>query len=78
MLKGIIAKQKEQLPPRVHNLMRLAELASLDVPEDRAQFLRELSAYYIQTRYPEEIESAAKGLAPKMAQETLEKTEEIM
>ena len=33
--------------------MRLAEVARITVEENQADFLRELSAYYIQTRYPD-------------------------
>jgi len=59
MLKAIIAESTKGLPPRIHQLMRLAEVAGLEVSGERAEFLRELSAYYIQTRYPEEIKDLA-------------------
>ena len=33
MLKALIARRTQALPPRLHNLMRVAEVASLTVPE---------------------------------------------
>ena len=38
MLKAVIVKQTNEFPPRLHNLMRLAEFASLEIPEARAEF----------------------------------------
>ena len=55
MLKALIAARTRELPPRLHHLMRLSEVAGITVDENQADFLRELSAYYIQTCYPEEI-----------------------
>ena len=58
--------------------MRLAKYAALEVEENRADFLRELSAYYIQTRYPEEIEAAVLEVSQDVAREILNKTEETI
>ena len=54
-LKAIISQRTEELPPRIHQLKRLIEIAELDIDESEMEFLRELSSYYIQSRYPEEI-----------------------
>ena len=42
MLKALIAQRTRDLPPRLHNLMRLAEVAALTVPEDTAHLFRRL------------------------------------
>ena len=52
MIKAIIASKTKELPPRIHQLMRLADVTELDFGGDTADFLRELSSYYIQTRIP--------------------------
>ena len=44
-----------RIPPRVHNLVRLAEVAEIASDSERIRFFGELSGYYIQSRYPEEI-----------------------
>ena len=49
-LKGRIAQNTGKLPPRSHNLPALADAASVGLDEPRRDFLRELSAYYVQSR----------------------------
>jgi len=78
MIKALIAKRTSELPPRLHHLMRLAEAAGLEVSEERARFLRELSAYYFQTRYPEEITEISKQVKPEAAGLILKHTEEVI
>jgi HEPN domain-containing protein len=59
-LKAVISEKTEQFPPRIHNLARLCELAGMALDPKKAEFLSELSAYYIQTRYPEDIDALAR------------------
>jgi HEPN domain-containing protein len=75
-LKSLIVERTGALPPRIHNLVRLADVAGIEVPIPASRFLKELSAYYIQSRYPEEIEAAASAVTRSIAAETLKKTEE--
>ena len=75
-LKAVITTRTGTLPPRIHNLPRLAEAAQIDLPDDQAQFLGELSAYYIQSRYPEEISGLASTMTREAAQKALKTTEE--
>ena len=55
--------------------MRLAEVAGVEVNESQADLLRELSAYYIQSRYPEEIPDLASKVRPDEARRILGQTE---
>ena len=48
------------------------------VSGERAEFLRELSAYYIQTRYPEEIKDLASRAKKEEARRVLDHTEEVL
>jgi len=77
-LKAFIVRQTNDLPPRLHNLLRLAEIAGIKMEPDREEFLGELSGYYIQTRYPEEIKSLAQTPEREIAQEALDKTGEVI
>ncbi len=77
MLKAIIAERTKGLPPRIHQLMRLAEAAGLEVSGERAEFLRELSSYYIQTRCPEEIKDLASQAKKEGTQRVMDRTEEV-
>jgi HEPN domain-containing protein len=78
MLKALIAKRSNEFPPRIHGLVRLAEAAALDLTDDQRQFLRELSNYYIQTRYPEEIPSVTARIGEAQARRILDQTEETV
>jgi HEPN domain-containing protein len=78
MLKALITKRSQKPPPRLHQLVRLAEKAQVLISEKQADFLRELSAHYIQSRYPEEIEDVLTQLSAEQASQVVEKTEEIV
>ena len=77
-LKAIIVRRMDDFPPRLHNLLRLADIAGIKIEPDRGDFLGELSGYTIQTRYPEEIESLAQALDREIAQDALDKTGEVI
>ena len=77
-IKALITKQTQKFPPRIHNLVRLAEVATLELSDERAQLLRELSNYYIQTRYPEEIPELAAKISETQSRQILEQTEETI
>jgi HEPN domain-containing protein len=78
VLKAMIAKRSNEFPPRIHALMRLAEIASLGLSEEHAQLMRELSNYYIQTRYPEEIPALSARITESQSDGILTQTEETM
>ena len=76
-LKAVIVKRTGEFPPRLHNLLRLAKSAGV-VPEPSVEsFLGELSSFYIQTRYPEEIESSGASVTREIAQEAFCETEKV-
>ncbi|OHB62852.1 MAG: hypothetical protein A2Y76_03255 [Planctomycetes bacterium RBG_13_60_9] len=74
-LKAVIVKKTGELPPRIHNLLRLAETAGMQSSEEQIDLFTKLSAYYIQTCYPEEIMAAGAGTTPELAREALGRTE---
>ena len=53
LLKALyVVKQKNHAPP-IHNLLRLAKLSGITVPEDKTDALIEISAFNIEARYPD-------------------------
>lgn len=78
MLKALITKRSQRLPPRLHQLVRLAEKAQVLISEKQSDFLRELSAHYIQSRYPEEVEDVLTQFSAEQARQVMEKTEEMV
>jgi HEPN domain-containing protein len=77
-LKSVIVERTGGFPPRIHNLLRLAEEAGIEAYIVHKRFLGELSAYYIQSRYPEEIKVLGSIITQESAAEILKKTEETI
>jgi len=53
MLKGHVTRQTNDIPPRIHNLVRLARLAGLSVNPEQAGFLRKFDLFQLEGRYPD-------------------------
>lgn len=77
-LKAVIVARTQEHPPRIHTLIRLAEVAKLEVSEVDAEFMRELSTYYLQSRYPEEIRGLARQVTLEQSLAILTRTEEML
>lgn len=77
-LKGVIAAKTGEAPPRIHQLMRLLELSGLRADPQAASFIREVSDYYFQTRYPEQIRSLANAVSATEAKRVLDQTREVV
>lgn len=77
-LKAVIVSKTGELPPRIHNLPRLAELGGLAANQDRMQLLAQLSTFYIQSRYPEDIDALAASTTNEDAQKAIRQTEELI
>jgi len=77
-LKASIVERSEESPPRIHSLPRLAQICDLNPEEERLTFLAGLSAFYMQTRYPEEIEAVGAKITREKAEAALHQTEETL
>ena len=55
MLKARIILKTADLPPRIHNLVRLAEITALTLTHEQMTFLRGMNVYQMQGRYPEDF-----------------------
>ena len=77
-LKSRIVGRTGELPPRIHNLLKLVETVGIELQADHVLFLGELSMYYIKTRYPEEIRALGATVTCEIATDVLGKTEEII
>ena len=53
MLKAHVTRQMEDVPPRTHSLVRLAEIAGLKLGAEQKEFLREFGVYQLEGRYPD-------------------------
>jgi len=76
-LKGLIAEQQEEHPPRIHRLLRLAELAGIinAMTDEQRHFLLRLDPLNIATRYPEDNAAVGRLLSASFCQQILSETE---
>lgn len=44
---------ENQMPPRTHNLVKIAEATRLEIDESARMFLDEVTAFNIEARYPD-------------------------
>jgi len=63
-LKALLVSKTHSVPPRIHNLQKLAGLCGIDLAGDQAELLEDLNGLYLESRYPEmrdatELEAAA-------------------
>jgi len=75
MLKAHVARQTKDIPPRIHNLIRLAEIAKLKLEPEGKEFLREFSLYQLEGRYPD-FEQVSIDVS--LAQNEISRTREML
>jgi len=54
VLNALYAKTTDELPPRMHDLVRLADLAGIKLDDDSLEFLDGVNSFNISVRYPDE------------------------
>lgn len=55
LLKAHVCRYTNDLAPRLHNLVRLAELSSLPLSQAQIDILAEMNAFNIEGRYPDTL-----------------------
>ena len=80
MLKAVfLALSCGEEPPRTHNLLYLLDLLGQDpMPEELTRTCSRLTAYYIETRYPDYKEKLSKLVDYDEAQRIFRKTKEVI
>jgi HEPN domain-containing protein len=53
MIKACITKKSNDVPPKIHDLVRLAEIAGLQIDPMQKVFLSEINRFNLAGRYPE-------------------------
>jgi len=74
-LKGLVTARTGEVPPRTHDLLRLAEKAGIDTGEERALTLARIGRYCVEGRYPESWGPAPE---PGVVNDVLAKVAEIL
>jgi len=53
ILKGLVAKETKKEAPKTHDLVRLAEIAKLKLPNRTLEYLKIVNRFNMRTRYPD-------------------------
>ena len=69
ILKAFYVIEQESLPPKTHNLIRLAENTSLLLSDEQKQLLGEINRFNIETRYPDYKQEFYKLCTKEFAEE---------
>ena len=75
VLKAHVTRKTGDVPPRIHNLVRLAEMAGLALDSERVTILRDFAGYQLAGRYPDISEAP---LDSGTAQEDLKLAKEMV
>jgi HEPN domain-containing protein len=52
ILKACVCKNQSKTPPKIHNLLRLAELAGIKLDKQQQDILTEINGFNLEGRYP--------------------------
>lgn len=79
ILKALLAqKYPEDLPPKIHNLIKLLQKLELTPPENLKDFLQRIDNVSLVTRYPEDLRTLSKEFNRDMAKRILTETKRII
>ena len=73
-LKAHVCKHIQDIAPRTHNLIRLAELSELSIDQHHIEICAEMNAFNIEGRYPESLTPTP---TKREAKKYLKRAEEI-
>lgn len=73
-LKALVCRKTRDIAPRLHNLVRLAEVAGLKLQASQLDVLAEMNSFNIEGRYPDSLSAPPSWLE---ARAYLKKAEEV-
>ena len=76
-LKAFYVKNKGKLPPRIHDLVRMADMAKIEFEEDTLEFMDAVNTFNISTRYPDEKLKFYKMCTHEFTEENFYRIKEI-
>ena len=79
-LKAVIAGVTNELPPKTHDLFKLAKKSNIagQLPDEHRSFLNNIARYQIEARYPEYKNQAAALLDAEKCKQMLKETEDFL
>lgn len=79
-IKAYWSSQRDDVPPYIHNHMRLADGCGLygQMSEEQKNFLEIITNYNIAARYPEDKEELARTLRPDVCKNLIDQTKQLL
>lgn len=74
-IKGQVVEATGDIPPKSHNLLRLAQLARVEIDAPLAEFLGVMMSYHLEGRYPD---SRGEAPAGEKAREYVDRCKEVV
>jgi HEPN domain-containing protein len=53
MIKAHVCKNTNEIAPRIHNLLRLAEITNITMSDEQKDLLQRMNLYNLEGRYPD-------------------------
>ena len=77
ILKAFYIRDVNEAPPRIHNLLRLAEPTTLRLSDEQKQLLMDITRFNIETRYPDYKQSFQKLCTKEFTEDYFMKIKEL-
>jgi HEPN domain-containing protein len=77
-LKGLYAKELEEIPPKTHSLLYLIETTKIDLPDNLYDFVFTLNRLSIPSRYPDDLKRILKNYNKTKTSEMLRRGKEVL
>ena len=77
-LKALVTEETQQLPPRTHNLIDLAQRAQVALSQEQQDFLGKINNTSVVVRYPDDLAAMVSQYPEAIAQDYLERTKELL
>jgi HEPN domain-containing protein len=77
IIKAVLVKNTNQQAPRSHNLLRLAKEAHIELDEDQKHTLIRITAFNLESRYPDYKKEFRKKCTRQFTATELQKIEEV-
>ncbi len=75
-LKALITETSDEEPPKIHGLLRLAEIAGVELPDATMELASDLELSYVESRYPDVGLEPEVGLDAQIIEHYVSATEE--
>ena len=77
LLKGLVVKKTNQAPPFIHDLIKLSQLAGIEISIEQMEQLAKITRFHVAARYVEIKSALYKEATPEFTAEWMKKIGEF-